>query len=228
MNIRAVVVIAVIFALPLVSAAATLPITAVSRITAVTVYNDRALVTRSAQVKLRHGTNTVTFDGLPLQLAEDTLRAAGRGDALARISGLTVRNVYLEKQQGKQLRDMEEQIYTLERKIQKIDARKAALVTQRTFIESIKVGWGERISTELAGGKPVASELGEANRFIGAGINRIEEQLYDAEADKKPLLEKIAVLKSQLEQSRDERNKEARAVDLTVEAPNDMELQLDL
>lgn len=199
-----------------------------SRITDVTVFSDRALVKRTAQVTLDQGENTVTFNGLPLQVAEETLRAEGKGGATARIAGLSVRTVFLENSSEQRIRAIEAEIETLERALQKLDARRSALAAQRAFIDSIRVGWGERISKELSAGKPVTGELTEANRFVGDGVFRVEESSYDTAAEKKPLADKIAALKKQLGIMNNDRRKEVRAVDLAIEAPRAMTLTVEL
>lgn len=208
--------------------AVALQIVADSKITAVTVFGDRAMVQRTALVRLASGDNTVIFGGLPLQIAEETLRAEGKGTAAARISGLSVRNVFLDSSSEKRTRDLEEEIAILERAVQKIEARRTALAAQRAFIDSIRVGWGERISKELSSGKPVSAELTEANRFVGAEIFRVEEGAYDAAAEKKPLADKIAALRKQLDALQSERGKEVRTVELAITAPVAMELTVEL
>jgi uncharacterized protein (TIGR02231 family) len=203
-------------------------IAAQSTISAVTVFNDRAMVTRTAKVNLAKGNNLITFENLPVMMIDDSIRADAKGSAQARISGLTLRTVYLDRSNEKRIRELEAEISSVERKIQKVETRKTALGAQRAFIESIKVGWGERISKELSLGKPTTNELTEANRFIGEGIYKIEDQMYDADAELKPLQGTLAALKNQLEQHRGNIKKEAREVDLNLEAPRDMELTVEL
>lgn len=217
-----------LLAWPLLAAAQPQKLAAASRISRVTVYADRALVTRSATLSLKQGTNLVTFEGLPVLLAEDSLRAQGKGTGQARIAGVTVKNVFLERLQEKRLRELEDEIIALGRKVESIEAKRTSLAAQRAFIDSIKVGWGERISKELTMGKPTAAELGEALKFVGNGIDRIEEEKYDAEARKKPLADRLAALKKELEQARGERKKEAREVEVAIDASRDMNFTLEL
>lgn len=210
------------------SAAQSRQIIAVAKISEVTVFNDRAMVKRSATVKLAKGENSVTFEGLPLHISEETLHAEGKGTTAAKISGLSVRNVFLENSSEKRIRDLEAEISALERALQKIDARRTALAAQRAFIDSIRVGWGERISKELSLGKPASAELNEANRFVGESILKIEDGSFDALAEKKTLLDKIAALKKQLADLNGERRKEVRSVDLLVDAAAAMDFTVEL
>ena len=214
--------------LPLTLSAQSAPLQAKSRISAVTVFSDRAQVTREATLALKAGTNLVSFDNLPLLMADESLRAEGKGGGRARIAGITVKNVFLDRTQEKRVREIEDEIAALTRKVESIEARRKALASQRAFIDSIRVGWSERISKELALGKPSAAELGEAAKFVGDNVGKIEEQLYDAEAAKRPLTDRIAALKKELEQSRADRMKEVRSVQVAIEAERDMRFDLDL
>jgi uncharacterized protein (TIGR02231 family) len=213
---------------PVTALAETHALSAASRISSVTVYADRAQVTRSCRLSLKAGTNLVTFDALPQLMAEDSLRAEGAGAGRARIAGVTVRSVFLERFQEKRIRGLEEEILALNRKVESIEARRKALAAQRAFIGSIRVGWGERISKELTLGRPSTAEMGEAVKFVGDGIGKVEEQIYDVEAAKKPLTDRIAALKKELEQERGDRNKEVRSVEVAIEADRSMEFTLTL
>ncbi|QWV99134.1 mucoidy inhibitor MuiA family protein [Geomonas nitrogeniifigens] len=209
-------------------AAQTTTQTASSRITAVTVFSDSAQVTRQASVALKTGTNLVTLENMPQLMAEESLRAEGKGTGRARIAGLTVKNVFLDRSKDPRVRELEDEIARLNRKVEAIEARRKALAAQRAFVDSIRVGWGERISKELSLGKPTAAELSEAVRFVGDNTGKIEDELYDADAAKKPLLEQIAALRKELEQYRAEPMKEVRSVQVAIEAERDMKFDLDL
>jgi uncharacterized protein (TIGR02231 family) len=203
-------------------------ILALSKIDAVTVFADRAQVSRSATLLLKPGSSLVTFQGLPQLLSEDSVRVEGEGTRPVRITGITVKKVFLERVQEKRVHELQDEITALNRKVESIDARRKALQSQKAFIESIRVGWGERISKELAVGKPTAAELREAVTFVGDGIGKIEEELYDAESARKPLTDRIAALKNELEQSRVEAMKEVRSVQAAIDADSDTRVTLRL
>ena len=217
-----------LFCSTLAFAAQTAPLAADSKITGVTVFADRAQVTRGASLVLKTGTNLVSFDNLPALMMDDSLRVEGNGSGRARIAGITVKDVFLDGTQEKRVRELEDEIAALTRKVEGIEARRRGLASQRAFIDSVRVGWSERISKELGSGKPATAELGEAARFVGDNVGKIEEQLYDAEAEKKPLLDSIAALKNELEQSRANSLKEVRSVQVAIEAEREMRFDLAL
>ena len=200
MKIRLILVSLLLLLLSRVSALAeTQALAAVSRISSVTVYADRAQVTRSSSLSLKAGMNLVRFDALPLTMAEDSIRAEGNGPGRARIAGITVKTVFLEQLQEKRILELEQEIQALNRKLESIEARRKSL-----------------------------AELGEAAKFVAEGIDKVEEGLYDAEAAKKPLLDRMGALQKELEQARGNRNKEVRSVEVAIEADRAMEFALTL
>ena len=66
-------------------------IEAASKIDAVTVYPDAAIVTRVAEVDLSQGDNVVVFNGLPLALDPASLRVEGAADAALTIGAVETR-----------------------------------------------------------------------------------------------------------------------------------------
>jgi len=74
---------------------------AASRIDAVTVYEDRALVTRGATLTLVKGVTRVSIENLPAGLDATSLRARATG---AQVLGVEVEAVHLEKENSEALR----------------------------------------------------------------------------------------------------------------------------
>jgi uncharacterized protein (TIGR02231 family) len=198
------------------------------RITTVTVYPDRAMTTRSASLTLKPGSYLVNFDNLPPLIQDDSVRVEGRGTAGVTIVGLEVKRLFLEQSGEKRAREIDEEIRNLERQSGVLDARKAGLASQKTFLDSIRVAWGERISKELAIGKPSAAELQEASAFIGNGVAKADEQSRDLEAEKRQLKDKIDALRRQRDEVTGSRRKESKSVEVSLEVSREGSLALDL
>ncbi|HEY6872478.1 MAG TPA: mucoidy inhibitor MuiA family protein [Geobacteraceae bacterium] len=203
-------------------------IPATPRITAVTVYPDRAMTTRQATLPLKKGSYLVVFEGLPVLIQDDSVRVAGKGSAAATILGLEVKRAFAEQVPEKRARELEQEIRELERKVAGIDAKKTALAAQKTFIDSIKVAWGDRISKELAVGKPTSVELNEALSFVGTGVSRVEEQNHDLDEEKRQLTARIDALRRQREEAIGSRRKETKTVEVSLEVTREGKLDLDL
>ena len=210
------------------AAAEPVRIQAAPRITAVTVYPDRAMTTRSATLSLKPGSYLVEFAGLPVLIQDDSVRVTGKGSAAATILGSEVKRSFAEQVPEKRARELAEEILGLERKVAGLDAKKAALAAQRSFLDSIRVAWGDRISKELAVGKPTAAELNEALSFVGSGVSRVEEQGHDLDEEKQRLRERIDALRRQREEAIGSRRKEAKSVEVGLEVTREGSLSLEL
>ncbi len=198
------------------------------RITAVIVYPDRAMTTRSANLSLKPGSYVVVLEGLPALIQDDSVRVSGKGSAVATIMGLEVKRSFVEQVPEKRAKELEDEILALERKIGSLDAKKVSLAAQKGFIDSIKVAWGDRISKELALGKPTSAELNEALTFVGSGVTRVEEQTRDLDVEKKQLKDRIDALRRQREESIGSRRMETKSVEVNIDVTSGGSLSLDL
>jgi uncharacterized protein (TIGR02231 family) len=229
MKILSFVSILIILSLPTLSLSADLKrIAPPARITDVTVYADRALTTRSATLPLKPGNYLIAFENLPVLVQDDSVRVEGKGSAGATIVGLEVKRAFLEQSGEKRVKELDEEIRALELRSGALDAKKAGLSSQKAFMESIRVAWGDRISKELATGRPTAAELLDASNFVGAGVTRAEELTREVEFEKKNIRDKIDALRRQRDESTGSRRKEAKSVEVMVEIAREGNLTLDL
>jgi uncharacterized protein (TIGR02231 family) len=199
-----------------------------ARISAVTVYPDRALTTRSATFDLKPGSYLIAFENLPALVQDDSVQIKGKGTATATIAGLEIKRSFLAQSGEKRAQELDEQIRDLERRSGSLDAKKAGLASQKAFVESIRVAWGDRISKELAIGRPTAAELLEATGFVGAQVTRTEEQGRDIEAEKKALADKIDALRRQRDEATGSRRKEVKNIEVLLEVARGGQLTLEL
>lgn len=198
------------------------------RITSVTVYPDRAMTTRSAPLTLKPGSYLVSFDNLPPLIQDDSVRVEGKGSAGVTIVGLEVKRVFLEQSGEKRVREIDEEIRALERQSGGLDARKSGLTSQKAFLDSIRVAWGERISKELAIGRPTAAELLEASAFVGTGVTKTEELSRDLEMEKRQIKDKIDALRRQRDEAEGSYRRESKSVEVSLEVSREGTLALDL
>lgn len=197
-------------------------------ITGVTVYRDRALTVRSGTVSLKPGLHLITIRNLPVLLQDDSVRVEGKGAAGTVINGIEVRRHFVEQTAEKRPKELEDEIRKLERIMSQLDAKKAGVVAQKGFLDSIKVSWSDRISKELAVRKPTSAELTEIISFLGSNVTRVEEQNRDIELERKLLKDKIDALRRQKNEATGSRHREVKVVEVLVEAQRAGKLTLEL
>jgi uncharacterized protein (TIGR02231 family) len=198
------------------------------RITTVTVYPDRAMTTRTASLTLKPGSYLVSFDNLPALIQDDSVRVEGKGTAAVTIVGLETKRVFLDQSGEKRVKEIDEEIRNLERQAGTLDAKKAGLTSQRAFLDSIRVAWGDRISKELAIGRPTSAELLDASSFVGSGVTRIEEQNREIDAAKLLIKEKADALRRQRNEAIGSRKKESKSVEVSLEVSREGSFSLNL
>ncbi|MCX6944585.1 MAG: DUF4140 domain-containing protein, partial [Opitutales bacterium] len=94
-----------LFAASLASAA---PAPVDSTIRAVTVYTDRAVVTRTAHVALAGGITELVFANLPETLTERSLQVSGQGTAQALILDVSTRRTYVDFTPNARVKELED------------------------------------------------------------------------------------------------------------------------
>ena len=201
---------------------------AAHRISQVTVYPDRAMTTRTANLNLQPGSYLVSFSKLPALIQDDSVRVEGKGSAAVTIIGLETKREFLEKSGDKRVKEIDDEIRSLERQSGSVDARKSGLASQKAFLDSIRVAWGERISKELAIGRPTTAELQDASGFVGSGVSKIEEQSRDLDGEKRQIKDKIDALRRQHDEINGASRKEIKNVDVALEVTRPGNLTLAL
>jgi uncharacterized protein (TIGR02231 family) len=101
-----------------------------SKITAATVYLDRAVVTRSATAELVPGVQELTFSGLPAGLVDQSLQVSGRGTATATILDVSARQVFVEATPDARVKTLEDELTALLKQRRTLDDRGKLLGSQ--------------------------------------------------------------------------------------------------
>ncbi|MBI5689143.1 MAG: mucoidy inhibitor MuiA family protein [Verrucomicrobia bacterium] len=110
-------------------------LSAASAITAVTVYTDRAVVTRTASLDLAgSGPTEVIFDRLPATLVDASLQVSGRGAAGVTILDVTARAAHVDFSPNERVKGLEDELRNLARQRRQLDDRASVLKAQETTL----------------------------------------------------------------------------------------------
>jgi uncharacterized protein (TIGR02231 family) len=106
-----------------------------SQITAVTVYNDRAEITRTAKEKLEKGEHVLTFDMLPETIEQNSLQTKGRGNAV--LKDVKFKTVYFAELPDSDIKSLSDEKQKLEDIIVEMNDKIKHAEKEKTFIEDI-------------------------------------------------------------------------------------------
>lgn len=125
-------------------------VTAQSSVTAVTVYSDRASVTRTATVELPAGASNVVFSGLPQTLFTDSLRSEGQSTGDVVLGAIENRMVTSSELSAPRERELNEKLQGLQDQRALLSADLQALQQKQQFLESLGQQAGMRTREDIA------------------------------------------------------------------------------
>ncbi|TQJ98329.1 uncharacterized protein (TIGR02231 family) [Achromobacter sp. SLBN-14] len=191
------------------AAAAALP----SAIGAVTVYQDRAVVTRAASSDLAAGEHELILDNLPASLQENSLQVSAKSTGQATLLDVKVSDVYQTDTANERVRSIEAQLDKLTARQAALDDEAAVLDNQRELILMMQRGAtepakdGARITVDEL--KAIQTLSAESLATTLAGLRRVTEQ-------KTALEREMTALQTQLGQVRGDAGRRTKKVALRV------------
>jgi uncharacterized protein (TIGR02231 family) len=164
----------------------------------VIIYTNMALVTRSIRLTLDPGIHKIPFNQLPPNVLEESIRASGKGEQGARITGLELEKIFLSQASDERVQELEEKIRSLEREKTAIEDEKEALKVQKEFIESLKAFSAEKISKDLTEGKVSPAEWSDFLRFLYDELTGESKKRRELDAQKSEIEKDIKALRQDL------------------------------
>jgi len=104
----------------------------------VTVYTDRALITRRGRVDLVTGPQDLVLSGIPACLVSDSVRAGGRGPTAVRLAGVDVRAAFQARAAEAGRRALDEECERLRDQDARLGERAAAIEGDLSFVHELR------------------------------------------------------------------------------------------
>lgn len=199
-----------------------------SEISSVTVYGDRAEVTRTLTVEISKGGRTVEVGDLPASLDDRTATVSGEGSALATITGLRVERVPHVEPPKEELRALEEQIEEIDRRIQSQDDAIGIASHKIDFLQSLQTQYAKRQS-DLMLEEANARSAAEMLKFTAAEMAEAYAVMRQAEQEKEELAEKRRVLNQEHRKKSSPHAKDTKVakIEMNVEKAGTLNLSLN-
>jgi len=197
-----------------------------SRISAVTVYADRAVVTRTATVTLAPGQTELVFAQLPESLWDQSLQVGGQGTAAATILDVSARRTFVDFTPNERAAELEQQLRAAQAEQRQLADERAVLDTQRQATVQYMNG------AVSPGGKDVdRPKLDDVRAALAFGRQQLAEfatatQQLDIRAE--DVQRKIAALEAQLNELRGGRGRAYKTVVVRVTAAQAGSLDITL
>lgn len=210
---------------PLGAAAARLE--AKAAIVAVTVFPDRAKITRALEVTLPAGETTLAVGDLPASLQVDSLRVEGAGVGGLQIGSVEARPVFSENLVRDAERRLRQELLDLRDLLRAQDDAVAAARLQLEFIAALGREVPKSESQDIARGEVDPERWRAAWGAIGQGAAGAFGQIRQAETEKRGLQAKIQQKERELGQIRTGRRASIEAL-VKLTAPNEGKARIEI
>jgi uncharacterized protein (TIGR02231 family) len=196
-----------------------------SRISAATVYADRAVVTRTAGVDLTPGEHALVFERLPANLVDQSLQVSGHGTAAATILDVNAQTAFVDFTPNARVQELEEQIRGLQKQNRTLNDRTAVLREEHDFVKRMLLAsTGMVISplgadAEHGGGtaaRPTLEEWQKLYAYSEETLSKIAAELQSLDNQREDLKTKQTALEQQLNELRGAGGKSFKSVTVRV------------
>jgi uncharacterized protein (TIGR02231 family) len=198
-----------------------------TRLEAVTVFPDRARITRRGTAALEAGAHRLEVSSLPLTMNPDSLRAAARGSARARLLGVQCQRVAYSEAPAARVQQLEAEIEALQDSLKSMDARAEAARQSRAALEAL-AGQAATYAAGLAAGETSL----EAHLALMDGLRRrmeaLDGEMLAAAPARRETERRLQRLKKELEMLHSARPRERYSAWIEVEALTAGELSVEL
>jgi uncharacterized protein (TIGR02231 family) len=198
-----------------------------THVTAVTVFPDRARVTRSGKTQLEVGVQKIEITELPLSLLPDSVRASGRGAARAKLLGVSTRLENYVDTPAERVRELEAQLQAAQDTDNELIARASVLEKEQKNLDGL-AAQSEMFARGLALRNRTPAEQGAFFDFVTARSAGVQAELLKIGRDRRELGKEIERLRRELASvgAARPRQRYVAAVEVDVSAAGDFSLEL--
>ena len=187
-----------------------------SKVTAVTVYSDRAMITRSADVSLAAGTNIVEFGALPVSFVDQSLRVSGSAESGVKILDVRIKTVYIDTIPDTRIKNLQDRLYSLRGREQFLVKKLEVMRTQLAFIDSLRIYYARTASAGNSGTS--YQEWQRALVFVEKNMDSVNTRSLEAGAQLQDTRNKISATEDEIRRTQSYARKIEKHVIVTLSA----------
>jgi uncharacterized protein (TIGR02231 family) len=199
-----------------------------TEITAVTVYTDRALVTRQGKIRLTGTERALIVTNLPTTLDPASVRVSGKGSVGVKLQGVTIDRQYTTEPVADRIAQLTTQIDGLGADKRRLQSQIDTLKLQSNFVQGLREKTQESFSRSLARQQIGLADTQNFLDFIGTKTTEYAFAGEDLRQQQQQIDKQLQSLRLQLEEVETPYSKESFEVAVTVEPIGAGEFQLEL
>jgi uncharacterized protein (TIGR02231 family) len=191
-------------------------LTVTSTISAVTVYTDRAVVTRSTTVDLPGGLAELVFANLPESLNEQSLQVSGKGTATATILDVSAKQNYVDFTPNARVKELEDLLRDLQKQGRGLNDRNAVLQAQTAMLDRMETALFAPPTKDVP--RPDLNQLTSALAYLTEQKAKVIAEHATLDAQQEELQTKVTTAQNQLNELRGAGGRSFKTVTVRVSA----------
>jgi uncharacterized protein (TIGR02231 family) len=199
-----------------------------SKISAVTVYGDRAMVTRIIHLALDVGEGGITAKGLPAGLDEYSLRVAGLGPAKVRILGIKINRDFSGRPAAAETEKLRAALEKAEDERRVLEDKRAVIAERVLGMKALSEAAVTDLARTIARRKMDLPEAQGVVSFFYDDLNKSNAQLVKLDKALRDKGREIDKLRFEYEKHQSPRPREEKNVEITYECSMGGEFDLAL
>jgi uncharacterized protein (TIGR02231 family) len=189
-----------------------------SEITAVTVYADRARVTREAMITLPAESTLFSFTKLPSWIDEGSVRVSlkPKTSAKGEVLDVQVRRTYLTAASDEEVRKAQDAVQEISDKMTELSDKQKVLDQRRKHLESIRVFSLEKLPKDAATREVKVEEYASFLNFLEQSLDKLNEDRRLLEKQRREIQPEQNVRQKKLSELNSRAQLEERSVEVTL------------
>jgi len=164
----------------------------------VTVYTDRALVTRRGRVDLAVGPQDLVLSGIPACLVPDSVRAGGHGPTAVRLASVDVRAAFQARATAAGRRALEEECERLRDQDARLGERAAAIEGDLAFVHELRRAAAPDLARALARKRVELADCQGLLDFARVHITEAHAELAEVNGQRRALAAQLTAVERNL------------------------------
>ncbi|HEY0075459.1 MAG TPA: mucoidy inhibitor MuiA family protein, partial [Abditibacteriaceae bacterium] len=197
-------------------------------ISQVTVFSDRAQVTRRAAARLEAGAQELVIAGLPAGLDENSLRASGSGSVAVKILSVESKERPLEQTPHETARTLKDELQKATDEGQALKKRSEVLEERQKTVRELADNAAKRFAKALAEGTTSLENASQLLDFIQTQTQNINDERAALEKEIRGNIEHQALLQNRLKQLHGARKASDHCVTVALESAGQGEFDLEV
>jgi len=196
-------------------------------IVAVTVYTDRARVTRRGAIQLAPGEHTLAIEGLPTTIEADSVRAGGRG-AGVKILGAEIATQFVTRPPEALIADLQHQLEELQDADKALTDDDAVEAERQEFLKSLRASGSNDIGKGIAYGRASLETVDSLAQYLARELDAAQARRREIARRRREIAREIEAVRARLAQVQHGDQQERREIRVAVEAATETNLDLEV